>query len=242
MPSDEPLPDKCGARLRGSNKGKFCTRPKMKNGRCAAHGGKSLRGAASGRFKTGKYSKYFKHTRMGEMYEESEGDGDLLSLRSSVAVIDAAVKRSAERVADLDTPEFRKRALDHYRDAMAARDDGDMAQMAHNLNELGKLLRRGALEDSALRTLVDSATRASKVIADGWKIKLAQSNAINYSDLATLMSGFLAIVCDNTDRKTAQKITEGVSRMMGSAIAPGLLTQENHVVEHHKPRDAEQAD
>lgn len=46
----------CGARTKSGNP---CQNLPMKNGRCRMHGGLSLKGIASKRFKHGKYSKYF---------------------------------------------------------------------------------------------------------------------------------------------------------------------------------------
>ncbi len=45
----------CGAKRRN---GLPCKAPAMENGRCRIHGGKSLKGAENGNFKTGLYSKY----------------------------------------------------------------------------------------------------------------------------------------------------------------------------------------
>ncbi len=45
---------RCCARTR---QGGSCRQPAMKNGRCRLHGGKSLSGAAHGRYVTGKYTK-----------------------------------------------------------------------------------------------------------------------------------------------------------------------------------------
>ena len=52
---DYPIPRvHCGAKTR---KGSSCRQPAMKNGRCRLHGGKSLSGAAHGRYKHGLFTK-----------------------------------------------------------------------------------------------------------------------------------------------------------------------------------------
>lgn len=50
----------CGAKTRV---GGLCRQPAMKNGRCRLHGGKSLSGAAHGRYKHGFYTKEAKAMR-----------------------------------------------------------------------------------------------------------------------------------------------------------------------------------
>lgn len=50
-----PMPrEECGARTRA---GGSCRQPAMKNGRCRLHGGKSLSGAAHGRYRHGMRTK-----------------------------------------------------------------------------------------------------------------------------------------------------------------------------------------
>lgn len=67
----------CGARTRA---GTPCERAPMPNGRCSKHGGKSLRGAASPRFKHGYYSKCLL-TRIG---------GTVALLREAGAAVETA--------------------------------------------------------------------------------------------------------------------------------------------------------
>ena len=85
----------CGRKLRGKD-GRTCQKYEMvgRNG-CELHGGKSLRGADSGTYRTGKYSKYLP-AHLLEKYHEASNDPDLLSLHSGIALVDT-------RLADLLT-------------------------------------------------------------------------------------------------------------------------------------------
>ena len=74
----------CGAKTRS---GKPCRTYPMANGRCRIHGGKSLKGIASPRFKTGKYSKYLPE-KVRTRYLATIVDKDLISLRDEIALND----------------------------------------------------------------------------------------------------------------------------------------------------------
>ncbi len=76
---------RCGAKTRS---GTPCRTFPMANGRCRLHGGKSLKGIASPRFKTGKYSKYLPE-KVRTHYQETIVDKDLISLRDEIALNDA---------------------------------------------------------------------------------------------------------------------------------------------------------
>lgn len=55
--------------------------------KCKFHGGKSLRGVASPRFKDGRYSKFLPKGLVAK-YEQATSDPELLNLRDNIAVMD----------------------------------------------------------------------------------------------------------------------------------------------------------
>ena len=77
----------CGARLR-KKPGRFCQRKRLKGkSRCGLHGGKSLAGIASKRYKHGRYSRYLP-TDLRKQYEESKHDPQLLSHEPDLRLMD----------------------------------------------------------------------------------------------------------------------------------------------------------
>jgi hypothetical protein len=60
------------------------------------HGGKSLRGVDSPRFKTGRYSKYLPD-RLAEKYQEALSDPDLISLSNELALVDSQLTTQLEQ-------------------------------------------------------------------------------------------------------------------------------------------------
>jgi hypothetical protein len=78
-------------------------RAKVMMGRntCYHHGGKSLVGPAVNTYRHGRHSKFLP-VRMAAKYQEAQGDPDLLSLRSEIALVDA---RLADLLSRVDTGE-----------------------------------------------------------------------------------------------------------------------------------------
>lgn len=113
---------------------------------CYNHGGKSLAGALSPVYKTGRWSKYLPQ-RFDKLL--SAADGDLLDLTDDIAVI-------AQRIADVlkrvDTGESgtlwqkARETFDEFREAQA---DGDREKIVIALNALDSIFNRGAADYAA---------------------------------------------------------------------------------------------
>ncbi len=77
----------CGAALRGKRKGSYCPGAPCKGSkRCRMHGGKSPKGIGSPSFKHGGFSRALP-ANLQRRYLEVMADDDLLSRRSSVAIL-----------------------------------------------------------------------------------------------------------------------------------------------------------
>ncbi len=95
---------RCGAKTR--HEGTPCKRsPVRGRTRCRLHGGKTLVGTASPTYRNGRYSTYLPE-RLRERYEQAEGDAELLSLKSEVALTNA---RLIDLLARVDTGESGQR-------------------------------------------------------------------------------------------------------------------------------------
>jgi len=62
---------------------------------CSMHGGKSLRGVDSPRFKTGRHSRYLP-ANMVEKYEQALADEELMRLNDEIALVDALLQNQLE--------------------------------------------------------------------------------------------------------------------------------------------------
>src|SRR5918992_3274075 len=94
----------CGAKTK--HDGTPCERsPVRGRTRCRVHGGKTPVGPACKQYRVGRYSTYLPE-RLRERYEQAEGDAELLSLRSEVALTDACL---IDLLARVDTGESGQR-------------------------------------------------------------------------------------------------------------------------------------
>src|SRR5215813_2753544 len=87
--SPEPVPGKCGRKLRGTDPPRYCLRePLAGRTACRLHGSRSLMGIASRRLKGGRFSKYMPKGGLKRAYERAASDRELISLRDDLALIE----------------------------------------------------------------------------------------------------------------------------------------------------------
>ena len=207
-------PERCTAKSKQS--GGRCTKPVVA-GRsvCRYHGGLGGRP-----IKHGRYSKALGSLRGA--YEESRADPTLLELRDTLAVLDVIVQKAAERVGQLDTTDFRARAMELYQQAQASTGP---QELQGRLRALGALLREGTDEDEALQALSKAVERLSKRQEEAWKIRLSAANAINARDMVALLGRFAEIVLDEADNDVATRIINRIDgEIMGEGKSADRLT------------------
>jgi len=183
----EPARKKCHAHRRDGNK---CTQWAVDGWNvCRMHG------AGGGRpIKHGRYSRVLKKSGLASHYDEAVEDRNLFDLKEPIALLEACLQRTTERVADRDTPDFRKRCLDLFEAAQQALKDGDSAGMSSNLKVLGQLLRDGVSEDRAIDQLSDQADKLARRIEGAWRIHLDKTQVFNRSQMVSLLGQFMEFV------------------------------------------------
>jgi hypothetical protein len=139
-------------------------------------------------------------------YEGSLADPGLMDLEHPIALIDSAVQRLSERVEDHDTIEFRKNAITIYEAVGAASRAGNAAEAAEKMNELGRLLRAGGGEDSAMRELIVGANTLARRIEGAWGVRLARQQSINAGDLVAVLGRLVSVIRDETGPTIAVKV------------------------------------
>lgn len=146
--SPEPVPGKCGAK-RSQGPG-FCLRDPMANGsgRCPKHGGRALRGAESGTFVHGRYSRHVP-VRLLERLETARQDPELLSLRAEIELTDARVAELLERVQSGESAMAWKHVARHWKDFRRFKAAGNTARQDEALEELSDALERGLRDQHA---------------------------------------------------------------------------------------------
>ena len=143
---------------------------------------------------------------MSASYAAAINDETLLDLREPIALLEAALQQTAERVSSLDTPDFRARAwrlLEEVRQAMAERDN-ELA--AAKMVELRTLLRDGVAEDQAVDRMVQQAERLARRVEVAWGIKLQKQQVMSIQQLGAVMGRVLEIVAQEASPATASAI------------------------------------
>jgi len=204
-PGDEP--DRCCAKAKST--GKRCGKGVVPGRRvCRLHGGLGGRPPSNGRYSEGL-------GRFREAYQRARDDPALMDLRETLALMDVAVQRAAQRASESDVPDFRQRAL-----ALFERVRGAVSpeEAARTLNLLGDLLREGIRDDEALDHLARAAERLSRRQEKAWSIRLDAATALNARDLTAVLSRFADIVLEEVPKDAAARV---IRRIDGEVLGSG---------------------
>lgn len=156
----------CGAKTREISKKNlgYCRRsPLNDRNRCALHGGKSLMGAQSGRYKHGGYSRDLPE-RLEHRYNLAIKDKRLMELRDENALMKL---RIAELLARLDTGESGEvwsQIGKTYSKLREAAFKNDQDEFAAALTVMGSLIKRGQSDYAAWDEVFKAVTARRKII------------------------------------------------------------------------------
>ena len=185
----------CGAKTRD---GTPCKARAMANGRCRMHGGTALKGAASPRFSTGRYSKDLP-TRLAARYEEARTDPDLLNLNAEIqltyALLGEALKgmdhgESGRLWAEL------KATWDEFQEANRAQDK-EASRLA--LVAMGDLITRGVADAAARSEVLNIIERRRKLVESEGKRRTAMQQMITAERLMVLVAAVVDVVMRHVD-------------------------------------------
>lgn len=197
----------CTAKSKRS--GEQCKRGAVPGGtKCHIHGGKSLVGAASPAFRTGRYSKHLP-ARLMARYQEAQSDPQLLALRDEVALVDA---RLADLLGRVDTGESARRwqeaqeAFEELRRAQRKGKDGAKEFIAA-LDDLEQALRSG--NDYGLWAEIASVVDLRKRLVESERKRLVEMQQMITAERAmVLLSRVVDIIRTHvTDRDTLAAIS-----------------------------------
>jgi hypothetical protein len=194
------------------------------------------------RTRRGRYDKALGKLR--EKYQNALNDHQLTDLREPLAAMDAIIQRLMERMEDLDTFDYRRRAKTLLWDFYANfRDHPELAWQ--KLTELKKLHSEGGAEDRIVMTLVKALQTHSRRIEGWWEINLARRNAVNAKDLFGILSRMVDIVDGEASPEVAQRIRQRFTReIMGGETRSLVYGQRESareiVVEEPKAKEPEQ--
>lgn len=185
----------------------------MPNGRCRIHGGKSLVGPASPAWKDGRHSKYLP-TRLAESYRTAVNDAELLALRDDIALIDARLVELIGKIDTGETGEAWRKAKDTHQMLVSALQLGLAQEANRNLEELGKIIRRGLGDYMAWREIGEMLDRRERLVRSERQKMVQLQQMITSGQALVLMTRIVQLVKENvSDPDALTAISDGIRRL-----------------------------
>jgi hypothetical protein len=205
----------CGAKTRDGGE---CKCPPMKGRtRCKYHGGKMPHGFDTKKTTHGRYSKFLPK-RLLERYEASEGDPDLLNMRSEISLIDARLEDLLRRVDKGESGEAWSNIRMHYEELKFAFDSSDAGGVAAAMKALERTIMRAQSDYGTWRELqVCLEQRRRLVDSEGKRLQMMQQfiTAEQAMLFVTTVMGSVTRNVRDTD------ILEAISKDIMALVGPG---------------------
>ena len=207
MASKKPTPDRCRAKLRGSNPPRFCERYPMPNGRCHLHGGKSLKGPASATYQGKGFSKYFPSKKLGDIFTRSFQDQELTFIRKDLAIVETRLVELVQSLSSEQSGTLWKQLRKKHRDLKRSNPHSAKAAKLHN--EIGDLIQRGSSDHFIWKEIGQQIELRRRLLDSEIKRGLA-ANTMYTSDEVRMMADLVMTVIRThvKDPQTLQKVAD----------------------------------
>ena len=194
--------------------------------KCRNHGGLSLSGINSPRFKTGRYSKYLPQGLMTK-YDEARKDPDLLNLRDEISLNDARLKQLIEKLPEggasrswIDLRSTWTELLNAQRAVSNAATDPERRQaqqsLANVFRQLNEVIEDGASEAGVWNDIITTVDNRRKLVASESKRLTDMEQTITAEKAMALVYAVLDIIRRNvvtivTDPAVQKKLTSKIA-------------------------------
>jgi hypothetical protein len=201
-----------------------CKEPAMRGQSvCYHHGGKSLRGIASPRYKTGEYSKYLP-TAMAKDYIRVLNDPELLACRRDIALNEARLLDVLKRVSAGESGKLWLLLDSTYEAMLEAKAKGDGAEVAAKLNMLGDLIKRGKGDYAAWGEIREIMEAGRKLRETEHKRLIAMQQMITNEQAMNLVAALVGTVRSHiSDRATLAAISDDLVRLVNREPSTRLI-------------------
>lgn len=186
---------------------------------CRSHGGKSLGGPGSPRWKDGGRSKYraiFEGTAL-EHYEAARDDPRYVELREEIALLDTLIFQEALKAKIGQSGplwEDLRRAWDRFQKAA---DEQVVGEAGRHLQDVGRGIREGARRHAAQREAVDLVERKRRLSdSERRRIVDAQQTVTQQQAMAFVGAVVASVRKHVTDREVLAGIAADISRLVHS--------------------------
>jgi hypothetical protein len=185
--------------LRGSDPPRYCLRYPARGRDCCKYcGGATLRGPASGRYKSGEYSRYLKALprKLRNGFDQAMHSPALRSTRAEIAMTEVRATELLERLDGAKVPPWGRLALAVKKiELTRSQDDYDAA-----LIELFDLIRAGAgafaTHEKTWRELRELFQERAQLVKVEHRIVQDAKTTLSGEDVMALVSGLLQAVED----------------------------------------------
>jgi hypothetical protein len=187
----------------------------MPNGRCRMHGGASLSGVASPRWKHGRYSKCVPKNLRGD-YLRAVNDPELLSLKDGLALLDARMRALLRRMAESEPPPWGRAidALTNYKTAKPEDKPAAFARLERVMREGWDAKEREGALWTELRELVQEQTETARA---EWTRLKDLNCMLPVDDVLAVVGSFLGRIRERIpDRGTRQIIQQEWNAVVAS--------------------------
>lgn len=210
---DENGKNVCGAWIPKRNK--FCQRvPSVGRNRCKFHGGESLRGFESPTIKHGRYSVDLP-TQLASRYQEARTDGELLSMRDDIALIQAKIGDQLAGMQQGESGELWVEARRKYRQLMDALRRDDNESSTQLIAELGQILESGYKDYMAWNEIQKSIEQKRKLSESERKRLVDLHQMITTEELMLVVGALVDSIRQNvSDTHALSNISKDVRSLL----------------------------
>jgi hypothetical protein len=180
--------------------------------KCMMHGGKTPRGIASPRFKTGRYSRHLP-VELAALYKRALTDADLLSLRDDLALLQA---RLCQLLESGESRSLWSAATSAWEEVKAAFRAGQVEAMQAALDELDVIMSRGSADTTRWIEVYDVLGQLRRTRESESRRMVELQQMIRADEAMLLVTTMLSAVKENvTDRQALSAIGNSFLRLIG---------------------------
>lgn len=223
--SAEPLPGRCGAKVRGGEPGdppRYCTKaPVTGRKRCKLHGGKSLRGVEAPGFKHGRHSAYIPQRYLA-VVEASLADPDLMSVRQDFALAEARTAELLQGIEQGSSLEGARASFDTWSAVVSLlpKELRDHPAIATHREALRGALTAAKSEQTAWREIRNNQRVRARLVEVERRRQEQLGNMMPSEQVLTLMARLAVIVQRYVeDPKDRQSVAEEIMAIGAGPVA-----------------------
>jgi hypothetical protein len=194
--------------------------------RCRMHGGKSLVGTACPHYRSGRYSEYVPE-RLRARYEQAEGDTELLSLRSEVALVDARLAELLSRVHTGESGQLWTDLKRAHQEFKVAKRGQDVARMRTTLARVEDLIDSAVQDHVAWAEIGELVEQRRKLTESEAKRQLTLQQMLTTEEALAIMRRIVDIISRHVpDKQALSAMIVDIQRMAGPPHALPAYAEE----------------